>query len=791
MIVIAVCFMNRNKKLYQTAFAANKKDGGERGFVELLFHYLSYWKWFVVSVVVVLAVALVYIRRTEAVYSVTSTVLLKHEKDGANTWAGSMGSLGLSGMRGVSSMDNEIYVMRSISMIRSVVDKLNLHTSYKLKKQLKVVDVYAQTPFIVVMEGDGLDSLRQAVRFTAQLMEDNTILVKGKIGGKNYDTVLANLPALLDTPQGVMSFALREGVEPLYEPLQITINTPRATVNSFRGGLEIEKVDRFSAVLKMAFKSTSTKKGVDFLDTLIEMYNYRAIEDKNQEAISTRNFIVDRLELVSRELSEVEGAVESYKIEQGMTDLDVDMLRNLQESSRYEQQLVKAETQLNIVSGLREWVRNPSNRERALPTNIGLQDPTLAATINEYNKLLAERDRLAHSVEEGNPVMVKLNEQIVALRGNINMSIESVAEGLAIERRNIANQVRLYGGRIGDLPKREREFVDVARSQRVKSELYTLLLQKREENALAIAATRNNATVLDEASEAGMVHPRKRIILLGAFLFALLLPVGVIYLMELLQYKIRSRADVDRLTEIPVLGELPAGSDIKEEGNIVVWEGATTEMDEAFRILRTNLQFSLSKKDKVVVFTSTIAGEGKTFSAINMSIGLALLKKKVLLIEMDLRLPRLHEYMNIENDRGLTTYLLGYEDDIEGLIVDSDINEYLWVLPSGAIPPNPSELLARHRLDEAMVKLRERFDYIIIDSAPTSLVTDTLIINRIADANVYMCRANYSSKTNLKFANDLMTSGKLKNMLLVVNDVKDFNRGYGYGYGKMKRNRTI
>lgn len=782
--------MNRNKLFYQTALTTNKKDGGERWFVELLFHYLSYWKWFVVSMVVVLALALAYIRYTEPVYRVASTVLLKHERDGANTWAGSMGSLGLSGMRGVSSMDNEIYVMRSISMIRSVVDKLNLHTSYKLKRQLKVVDVYAQTPFIVVMEGDGLDSLRQPVRFTAQLNEDNTILVKGKIGGKDYDTVLSNLPALIDTPVGIISFALREGVEPLYEPLQITINMPRATVNSFRGGLEIEKVDRLSAVLKMAFKSTSTSKGVDFLDTLIEMYNYRAIEEKNQEAISTRNFIVDRLELVSRELSEVEGAVEDYKLEHGMTDLDADMLRSLQESSRYEQQLVKAETQLNIVSGLSDWVRNPSNRDRAMPTNIGLQDPTLAATINEYNRLLAERELLAHSVEEGNPVMVKLNQQIVALRGSINSSIESVTEGLAIERRNIANQVRLYGGKIGDLPKRERGFADIARDQRIKDELYTLLLQKREENALAIAVTRNNARILDEASAAGVVHPRKRIILLGALLLALLLPVGVIYLMELLQYKIRSLGDVDRLTAIPVLGEIPSDSDMKEDENIVVLEDGTTEMDEAFRMLRTNLQFSLGSKDKVVVFTSTIPSEGKTFTAINSAISLALLGRRVLLVGMDLRIPRLHTYMNVSNDTGLSSYLSGYETDIERLICATDISEHLYVMPAGPIPPNPAELLSRSRLDEAIVKLRERFDYIIIDSAPTSLVTDTLIINRIADANVYLCRVNFSSKTNLKFANDLMTSGKLKNMLLVVNDVKDFNRGYGYGYGTMKRSRT-
>ena len=413
----------------------------------------------------------------------------------------------------------------------------------------------------------------------------------------------------------------------------------------------------------------------------------------------------------------------------------------------------------------------------------------LAATINEYNQLLAERDRLKRSIDESSPVMQKLTEQIGSLRNIINSSIASVQEGLHVQRRNIANQLRIYGGKLGDVPTRERQIIDIMRERQIKAQLYTLLLQKREENSLALAANRNNAIILDNAYHAGIVHPNKKIILLATLLLALLLPVGVIYLLDLLQYKIRTRGDVDRITKVPILGEIPTHKELETEGNVVVSENATTELNEAFRMIRTKLVFSLSPKDKVVVFTSTVPGEGKTFAAINTAISLALLGKKVLLLGMDLRIPRIHEYMGISNDKGLTSYLSGYEEDIEQLVYATAISEHLWVMPAGPIPPNPAELLSRQSLDEAMEKLRLMFDYIIIDSAPVSLVADTLTINRIADANVYLCRVNYSSKMNLKYANELMEKGELKNMLLVINDVKEFyhSYGYGYGYGQKKK----
>lgn len=295
-----------------------------------------------------------------------------------------------------------------------------------------------------------------------------------------------------------------------------------------------------------------------------------------------------------------------------------------------------------------------------------------------------------------------------------------------------------------------------------------------------MAATSNTAKVLNEATLAGKVFPRTQLILLAALLLGLIIPAVIIFLVDLLQFRIKKLSDVRRISKVPILGEIPTHS---EKENIAVSENDTSEVNEAFRMMRTNLMLTLGADNKAVVFTSTVSGEGKTFVAINTAISLSLLNKKVLLVEMDLRIPRIKEYMKIETKNGLTNFLSGFEKDINKLIIPSHINNYLYVLPSGPIPPNPSELLSRPTLDKALAHLKEEFDFIIIDSAPVSQVTDTLIINRISDATIYVARANFSSKGNLMYANDLMNTKKLKNMLLVINDVKDFSRGYGYGYG--------
>ncbi len=766
-------------------FANNQPQESEVSLIEILIRYLRYWKWIMLSVLAALVMAFIYLRYTVPMYEVTSSVMLKDVKNqvGSKVGVGGLGSLdGLELMGGISSLENETFVIRSEISVREVIDRLNLHTSYIVGGRIKSMDLYTNSPFIVSMEGVGLDTLQQDIVFTATLNKDKSISLLGTIGDKEYDTRLTNLPKLLITSLGNIRFTLRDGVAANYSPILISISQPASTVATYISNLTVQPATKTSSVLNLTLHTSYPNKGQDFLNTLVEVYNYQTIEDKNLEATNTMNFINERLNIIDRELSNAEGTMEQYKRGQGMTNLDADLTQNLQQSSEYELRLMDAETQVSIVKSLNDYLRNPENRDLPVPSNVGVKDTNLSATTREYNKLLVERERLSRSLEESNPVMQKLNDQINLLRSSINSSISSVSEGLAIEQRNIANQARIYSEKIGELPTKERQFTEIAREQQIKATLFLLLLQKREENALTLAATANCAKILNRASVGALVFPKRPLILLASLMLGVLFPIGVIYLMNLLQSKIRTQGDVVRLTNLPLLGTIPRHN-VDNEGNIAVNENATTELDEAFRTIRTNLLLSLDPNDKVVVFTSTVPGEGKTFAALNNAISMALLGKKVLLMGLDFRLPRVSQYLGIDNKSGLINYLSGLETDVMQLVRSTSISENLSVMPTGPIPPNPTEMLSRDGLDKAMETLRPHFDYIFVDSAPVSLVTDTIIINRIADANVYLCRANYSSKNSLIYANDLMVKGKLKNMLLLVNDVKDFNSGYWYGYG--------
>ncbi len=757
--------------------------------LELIGRFIKYWYWFVLCIILALGAAFVYLRYSTPVYNIASSVKLKDVRSARNTAPYTMEEISMIGA--VDNVNDETEVMKSRNIVRSTINRLNLHTSYIAEGRIKDTDLYTGSPVVVSMEQGDLDDLPQNINFSMQLTASNVLQVNGIIGGVPVDTTFKGLPALLSTKFGNISFTRRDSRGTLSQPLNVTIQRPDDVIGHYRGSLKIEPKEMRSSVLQLSFKTPYPEKGKDFLRMLVDVYNNEMIEDKNMEARNTQEFINERIAIIDKELSAADESVQRYKQSQRLTDMQADLQKNIQMGSQYEQQLVQVETQLNVVRSLDGYVNDPSNENKPIPSNIGINDPTLVATANEYNRLLIERERMSQSMTDENPAMKRIDEQISGLRSNINSSISSVQQGLAIQRRDARNQANIYGGRLGSMPTQEREFVDLTREQQIKQNLFLLLLQKREENALALAATSNTAKVLNEPMMAGKVFPNTQLILLAALLIGLAIPAAFIFLLELLQFRIRTLADVKRLSKVPLLGEIPSHP---EGENIAVNENDTSEVNEAFRMLRTNLMLTLGAENKVVILTSTVSGEGKTFVAINTAISLSLLNKRVLLVGMDLRIPRIREYMNIETKNGLTNFLSGFEKDIDNLIFPSKISDNLFVLPAGPIPPNPAELLARPTLDKAIARLREEFDFIIIDSAPVSQVTDTLVINRISDATMYMVRSNYSGKSNLMYANDLMKNNKLNNMLLVVNDVKDFQRGYGYGhsygygygYGKKK-----
>lgn len=773
-------------------------SGNKKSLEEFIAPYLAQWRWILLSVIVLLIAAFIYLRYADKKYKVNSTIILKDQDDSKiKNSSAILSPMDLMGT--VSNVDNEIEVLKSKYLIRTTINKLNLHTSYVKRGRVKSTDMYTRSPILVSMEQSDLDRLKEPYSLTVVIHKNQSITVIQDINGKDQEVKITKLPALLRTKYGVLTFAFRPGNVPDYgAPIEVIIKPPMSVVPFYRKNLTIAPTSNTTSVLGMELLTPETEKGKDFLKTLVEMYNHDAIADKNREALNTKDFIDERIAIINQELGDAERNVEQYKKSQGLTDLQSDVQLSQQRSSQYEQRLVDVSTQLNMVDYLDRYVADPGNRNKLIPSNVGVDDPTLVATINEYNKQVLERDRLLRTNTESNPVVQKIDGQIEAMRDAIGSSISSVKQGLNIARRDAQNQVNLYRSQTGMAPTQERQFSEISREQQIKSSLFLMLLQKREENALALSASANSARILDEAAASGPVAPKPILVLMAALLLGLLIPIFIIYLRDLLHFKIESRFDVEKLTKLPILGEIPA-SDV---GNIAVEENQNRETDEAFRMLRTNLLFQLGKDQNVVIVTSAESKEGKTFVAINTAISMALLGKKVLLIGLDLRLPRMSEYMNIEADNGMSQYLSGYTTDIFSLIQESGITPNLYAISSGTVPPNPTELISKDTFEKGIAELRDRFDYIIIDSAPVGLVTDTIVASKSVDATLYVCRANVSHKNSLKFVNELSEKKMLPNVGLVVNGISNYvsgyggygrtySYGYGYDYSKRKKKKKI
>ncbi|HBK31047.1 MAG TPA: tyrosine protein kinase [Porphyromonadaceae bacterium] len=758
--------------------------------MEILLLFVRYWKWIVAGMTVALIAAFIYLWYATPTYKVTSSIILKEDNSTTQSYAPRNAVEGVSALGSVTNLDNEIYILQSRTTIRSVINQLKLHTSYIVKEDIKKIDLYNKSPVIVDMEQNNLENLRHPIEIKLVMDEASPrVSVSLFIEEEKTDTVFIELPALLCTKAGNISFTRRPGSNPFHKPLNIFICNPNDAIKSYRSALSVQQASQNASVLDVSLNTPYTEKGIDFLNKLVEVYNNNTLQDKNMETTNTQAFIDNRIAIIDRELTTAEKDVEQFKQNQGLTNFSSDLQKNMEMGTRYEQQLVEVETQIKMVDYLDEYVNDEANANKMIPSNIGINDPTLAATTNEYNKLIMERERLAQSTTRDNPMMRKLEEQLAALRTNINASIRSVGQSLNIACRDVRNQATIFGGKVESTPTQERQFMELSREQQIKASLFLMLLEKREENALALAATANKAKVLDEAMVDSKVAPRTMVILSAALFLGLLVPAAIIYLLDLLQYRIHTKTDVDRIAKVPLLAEIPT-----YEGSIIaVHKNAVHEIDEAFRMLRTNLMPMLGAEKKVMAFTSTVLGEGKTFVAWNTAITLSLLKKKVLLIGLDLRIPHLFEYMNLDSKTGITDYLAGIEENIHTLILPSGVMDNFDVIPTGTIPPDPAELLSQNTLDKAIDTLRNEYDYILIDSAPVGLVADTLILNRVVDTTVYICRSHYSNKNNLRFANQLMSENKLNNMLLVVNDVdylyRPYGYGYGYGYKKDKKNK--
>ena len=559
--------------------------------------------------------------------------------------------------------------------------------------------------------------------------------------------------------------------------------------NKYVNELQVAQTAKSTSIAQLQLTDEVPQRSLDYLKQLAIVYNRQANEDKNTIALRTDKFINDRLGKINAELGKTEGQLQNYKQQNGIVELKMNAGNSVANQNNSELKLAEVETQIELFNTIAREVESSSrNLSQVIPSNVGLDDQSSTSLINKYNELVLERNRLLRSASESSPVVEPLTAQIRELNGNIRRAIGAARQNLLIQRDAVLSQVNKFNEQVAETPQQERMLTQIDRQQEVKSGLYLMLLQKREENNISLAATADKGKLIDDPQLLGKISPKSTSIMLVALLIGLVLPVLVILILQFFRYKIEGHDDVARLTKLPIIADVAIASNkAKGKADIVVHENQNNQMEEIFRSMRTNLQFMLKEGQKVVLFTSSTSGEGKTFNAANLSVSFGLLGKKVILVGLDIRRPRLAELFGINDHKhGITNLLVKDNPTIEDIyeqILPSGVNKNLDLLMAGPIPPNPAELIARNSLDIIINLLKEKYDYIMIDTAPVGLVTDTLQIARVANASIYMCRADYTPKSSFNLINALANEKKFPNMAIVLNGIDMSKRKYSYYYG--------
>mgnify|MGYP002855842623 CR=1 FL=1 len=749
---------------------------------ELILHYLKYWYWFVVSVALCLGLGILVYFSKNPVYNVSSTLLIRSTDENGMGQMPQVDMLSMMGLGATKQVTDELAIINSRYVMEQSIRDLGLQTEYRKKKGLRWKGQYPTQDIQVVYPECFTDTMRKTAKISLVCRKsDYKLKVKyGKFLSSKHK--IKSLDDTVATCIGNITFRVNKPLERgdkfriVTRPLPVQTDLYRLAVNG-------KQVKKESNVVSISTNTDMPQRAIDLINKMIELYNYDAVIDKNIMATNTKNFIDERLKIITEELESVESDVETYKKQNGITSLSHEAAIYLQGSTEYQKQQVEIETQQNILDFLRQFIADDKNKYNFIPANIGISSGVLLHVIGEYNELLLTRMKTMRSATADNPVLAHIDLQLQAMRSNIETSIRSAEEGLEIMRRDLKKQENKYAGRIGDVPTQEREYMQIKRQQEIKQNIYLFLYQKREENALTLASAVMPAKTIDRPQMVtDPVAPKLKIILLVALLLGLLLPIGVIFVYDIFDNKLKDSKQFERLVHAPVLGQLIQS---RKHSAVVISREENTASAELFRLLRTNLRFMLpsGQQSSVVLVTSSVNGEGKSFVAINTALSMALLGKRVALVGLDVRKPMLATYLNLSSQGALTAYLSDAGYTIDDIVVPSGIDDNLDVIPAGVVPPNPNELLQSERLDELFGLLRQRYDYIFVDSAPVAMVSDTFLLNRVVDMTIYVSRADYTEIDMADFINQVYEQKRLNNIACVLNGVKASNAGFGYSYG--------
>ena len=764
------------------------------------------WQWFLLTMFIFLCGALIYLRYTDPTYSVSARMLIKEDKNARrnanNNMLANMQDLGF--MTNSVGLENEMEILQSNVLLRNAVMDLKLYTEYYSKGYVKESLVYGTQPINVDLDPMSLDSLDKLIMDETRTMEMsivrkeqvyevNGLLKKNGKPAGSFSKQFKQLPASCKTAYGTLTFTKNvvNKADSLEGTWIVKIMPPMLVARKYLAAMNVAATSKQTDIAEITLKDANPKRGIDFLRALVNCYNRQANADKNEIALKTEEFINERIEKINEELGKTESKLQSYKKVNEVVDLKLDATQTLQMTSEYSSKLAEVSAQIQLLDYLSQYVDNPANQYSIIPSNVGMTDEASTALIANYNQAVQDRNRYLQTASAHAPQVLTLTSTLDQLQVSIINALTQARRSAEIQRKSVQDQYSKYQSRVGKTPDQERVLTEIGRQQEVRSGLYLMLLQKREENSISLAATADKGKLIDDPQYLGIVSPKRSIILLAALVLGFALPLLVLFLVSFFRYRIEGRDDVMKLTSLPIVADVPVASDsVKTTAGIVVQANKNNQIDEIFRSLRTNIQFLMKENEKVILFTSSTSGEGKTFLAANLAVSFALLGKKVVLCGLDIRKPALGKLFNVSDRKAGATALLVKNEvttvDVSAQITPSGVNDNLDLLLAGPTPPNPTELLARRNMQDIIEILKQQYDYVILDTAPVGLVTDTLQIAKFTNVSCYVCRADYTPKANLGVVNTLAKENKLPNTCIILNgvDMSKKKYGYYYGYGK-------
>lgn len=763
---------------------------------------LANWKWFVLSVLLCLGGAFYYLKKSPNIYSRSASVLIKDETKGTQLPNAAAAFSEVNMLNLNSTVDNEVLIFKSKRLMIEVARKLKLDITYSRRGKFREWDLYSSTPVILTFP-EALETSTFSLKVTPLNTKEVLLTDFPKMEGtKPIEQLKVNLNDTVNTPVGKLVVTPTLYYTPDYYQIPITVRKANleAVGLAYNTALQSSVASQTSSIINLSIADVSARRAEDILNTLIDVYNQDAIDDKNKIAVNTANFINERLIVIEQELGGVESQIADYKSEHNLADISTQTGAFMQTSSRYQQEGVNLENQRTLAKYIRDYLADPTKAGELIPANTGIADVNIEGQIAEYNELMLQRDKLIGNSSEKNPVVMDMNNSLASMKQTIVRTVDNLIAGLDLKIQNIRGEEERTLKRMAAVPSQQKYVLSVERQQKIKESLYIYLLNKREENALTKSITESNARIIDPAMGSNApVAPKAQLILLAGLMLGILIPTGVLFILKASDTCVRWKKDLIDILSIPFLGEIPQRIRAKGETKqpIVVKAESKDAVSEAFRIMRTNLSFMGSTTEhqlQTIMVTSMNVGAGKTFISSNLAMTLALAGKKVVLVDLDIRKGSLSKRIHV-HQTGVTNFLSGEVTQVKDIVTKSEYHENLSVVGKGPVPPNPAELLLSPRLNELVEQLKAMFDYVILDNVPSNMVADAMIVNRVADLTLYVIRAGKMDRRQLPEVERLYTEKKLNNMAIVLNGVSEFHHGYGYygyygyGYGSEKKKK--